>query len=462
MIMRIHEVSSERAQQIDRAGDAVLLWVASAAAAFQAGVFRWDVAIALLAGSLISWMLASRALRQYDAESGRGLLGDVALTLVMVAAVVAPMSALSLALPHLLPITYPERFLVVLLPAVLLLRARVVGLRLWRSRPIAAVLVVGTGRLGRLTGADIQGGPARRRVLGYLRFDDDPRVARLDAPLLGVAEDLQTMLREHAVDEVYFASTEVEHAVDVQAGIRTCERFGVPFALPACAYRLTRARPRWGSAYADGYAHFTTVRVTPLGTSVKRLFDIAVSATALVILSPLLLGVAILVKLTSRGPILFKQERVGLLGHEFHMLKFRSMVANAEALQAALLAANEQSGPVFKIKRDPRVTPVGRFLRKYSIDELPQFVNVLRGDMSIVGPRPAIPKEVAQYEAWQRRRLSVRPGLTCMWQVSGRNEISFEHWMLLDMQYIDHWSFARDVGLILRTVPVVLTGRGAS
>jgi hypothetical protein len=220
MTMRIRCVSSERAQQIDRAGDAVLLGVASITAAFQAGVFRWHIAIAMLAGSLIAWMLASRALRQYDAENGRGVLGDVALTLVMVAAVVAPLSALSLALPHLMPIAYPGRFLLVLLPAVVLLRARVVGLRLWRSRPMTAVLVVGTGPLGRLTGADIHRRRARLRV-GYLRFDDDPRAARLGAPLLGAAEDLQAVLREHAGE--------------VQAGIRTCERFGVPFALPACA-----------------------------------------------------------------------------------------------------------------------------------------------------------------------------------------------------------------------------------
>jgi len=144
------------------------------------------------------------------------------------------------------------------------------------------------------------------------------------------------------------------------------------------------------------------------------------------------------------------------------MLKFRSMVVNAEELKAKLVAANEQAGPVFKMKRDPRITPIGRFIRKYSIDELPQLINVLRGEMSLVGPRPPIPAEVAKYEAWQRRRLSVRPGLTCVWQVSGRNEISFEEWMYLDMQYIDHWSLAQDFQLILKTVPVVLTGRGAS
>jgi lipopolysaccharide/colanic/teichoic acid biosynthesis glycosyltransferase len=144
------------------------------------------------------------------------------------------------------------------------------------------------------------------------------------------------------------------------------------------------------------------------------------------------------------------------------MLKFRTMVENAEALKAQLASVNEMDGPVFKMKKDPRITPIGRFLRKFSIDELPQLINVLRGDMSVVGPRPPVPSEVARYEPWQRRRLSVRPGLTCIWQVSGRNEISFEQWMYMDLQYIDNWSFLKDVGLILKTLPVVVTGRGAS
>jgi lipopolysaccharide/colanic/teichoic acid biosynthesis glycosyltransferase len=144
------------------------------------------------------------------------------------------------------------------------------------------------------------------------------------------------------------------------------------------------------------------------------------------------------------------------------MLKFRTMVENAEELKAELTQQNEMDGPVFKMKKDPRITSIGRVLRKFSIDELPQLINVLRGDMSVVGPRPPVPNEVARYEPWHRRRLSVRPGLTCIWQVSGRNEISFEQWMYMDLQYIDTWSFSKDIGLILKTFPVVLTGRGAS
>ena len=168
----------------------------------------------------------------------------------------------------------------------------------------------------------------------------------------------------------------------------------------------------------------------------------------------------VLVKLTSPGPAFYRQLRVGQHGRVFHILKFRSMVSGADTLQKALEEHNEQSGPVFKMRNDPRITPLGRILRKFSIDELPQFINVLRGDMTLVGPRPPVPKEVAQYEPWQLRRLSVVPGLTCIWQVSGRNEIAFKDWMYLDLRYIDTWSLGQDLSLLLKTVPTVVAGRG--
>jgi exopolysaccharide biosynthesis polyprenyl glycosylphosphotransferase len=261
---------------------------------------------------------------------------------------------------------------------------------------------------------------------------------------------------------VFIAGNGDSQRAEMQTAIGVLERFGIPFALPACGFRFARARPAFEAAIADGYVHYLSVRSKPMQSAFKRLFDIVASFSALVLLSPLLLVFGAIIRFTSRGPVLFRQQRVGRHAKAFHMLKFRSMVVNAEELKAKLMAQNEQSGPVFKMKRDPRITRVGRFIRKYSIDELPQLLNVLRGEMSIVGPRPAVPSEVARYDAWQRRRLSVRPGLTCVWQVSGRNEISFEEWMYLDMQYIDHWSFAQDFQLILKTLPVVVTGRGAS
>jgi exopolysaccharide biosynthesis polyprenyl glycosylphosphotransferase len=285
---------------------------------------------------------------------------------------------------------------------------------------------------------------------------------RLPAPSLGKWVDLESVLKQNAIAEVYIAGNPAKNGDAMQSAIRTCERFGVPFALPAYGFRLSRARPVNGQGLRDGYVHFLNIEHKPVQMVMKRLFDIASSALALWILSPIILFAALLIKLTSPGPIFFKQERVGMHGRTFYMLKFRSMVANAEELKMRLLAQNEANGPVFKIQKDPRITPVGRFIRKFSIDELPQLINVLRGEMSIVGPRPPLPAEVAQYEPWQRRRLSVRPGLTCLWQVSGRNKVGFQDWMYLDMQYIDHWSLGQDFNLILKTVPVVLTGRGAS
>ena len=460
MAARTADGAADRGSKLNRAGDVALLALASCVAAFQGGVFDWQTAASLTLASAALWLVAARALHQYDPGNGRGFFDDVALTLVMIGSVVGPMIGLCLFAPRVLPLEQVVTFSLVLPPTVLLLRIRGVGLRLWRSTSAAPVLVAGTGPLGRLTGAEIGQADTPRPVLGYLSFDDEAAHDRLSAPVFGRVEGLESALRLRVVGEVYFASTTAAHAEEMQAGIRTCEKLGVPFALPVCAYRLTRTH-MLGPA-SDGYVHFLAVPVKPFQRAFKRAFDILASGAALLALAPLLIVTALVVKATSRGPVLFKQERCGLHGRTFNMLKFRSMVDNAEDLKSLLSAHNEQSGPVFKMTRDPRVTAVGRFIRKYSIDELPQLVNVLRGDMSVVGPRPPIPSEVQKYEGWQYRRLSVRPGLTCVWQVSGRNEISFQDWMLLDMRYIDHWSLFGDFSLIWRTIPVVLLGRGAS
>jgi len=193
----------------------------------------------------------------------------------------------------------------------------------------------------------------------------------------------------------------------------------------------------------------------------KRALDVLVSLIALAVLAPLFLLMALLIKATSAGPVFFGQRRVGMHGQVFRMLKFRSMVINAEELRPRLEVLNESNGPVFKMRLDPRVTWIGRFMRKYSIDELPQLINVMFGDMSLVGPRPPLPSEVARYEPWQHRRFAVRPGLTCFWQVShGRYRISFDEWIRLDLKYIDQWTLVVDLCLIFRTVGVVLRGTG--
>ena len=409
------------------------------------------------------WSLGARIIRHYDATRAYSQpVGDLALTTVIVAGVVVPIAIARWISPTYAAAIDLGKFLVVCWPGVVWLRLMfsIIG-RVADYGPPEDVLILGINPLGRLTGLDIRDDKSRRRkVYGYLAFPDEPKHSRLPAPLLGTTEELERVLRERAFNEVYVAGNAMKHAQPMQDSIKLLERFGVPFALPASHFRFDRARP--SKEIKDGYVHYLTYEHKPLQMALKRSFDLVASAAALALLSPLLLTVAALIKLGSRGPVLFKQERTGRYGAPFYMLKFRSMVVNAEELKEKLMAQNEQSGPVFKMKNDPRITGIGRFIRKYSIDELPQLINVLRGEMSVVGPRPPVPKEVEKYEPWQRRRLSVRPGLTCVWQVSGRNNISFEEWMYLDMQYIDHWSLKGDFELILKTVPVVLLGRGAS
>jgi exopolysaccharide biosynthesis polyprenyl glycosylphosphotransferase len=412
--------------------------------------------------ALCVWLLGAAALHHYDPWADeRGVSDDAMLTTVLCGAVVTSLFVLNRFSSGHTPLPRTLQTFSLLWPTA-------VALRLFVFRPIARkggaldeVIVVGTGPLGRVTGEDLERSN-RRRVLGYVSFSHEPRPTTPRIRFLGQSSELEGLLATLPVNEVYIAGSAIQCGAEMQQLIQICERQGVPFALPASHFRFERAQALTHKALRDGYVHYLPFHVKPSQMAFKRLFDIASSAVALWLLLPVIGLIALAIKLTSHGPVLFRQARVGLHGKHFHMLKFRSMVVDAEKLRVALEKQNEQSGPVFKMKNDPRITSVGRFIRKYSLDELPQLINVLRGDMSVVGPRPPIPSEVAKYEPWQRRRLSMRPGLTCIWQVSGRNQISFDQWMYLDMQYIDHWSFGLDLNLIFRTFPVVLTGRGAS
>ena len=230
-----------------------------------------------------------------------------------------------------------------------------------------------------------------------------------------------------------------------------------PFTLPQRAQWL-RASVDW-EGFLPERASGRTWRVQQV---VKRGVDIVLAAAGLVVLMPLFVVVAVLVKLSSHGPVLYEWRALGYRARPFVAYKFRTMVVGADARKAEYAAANEMSGPVFKLRRDPRVTPLGRWLRKFSIDELPQLWSVLKGDMSLVGPRPPLPEEFAEYEEWQCGKLAVKPGITCFWQVSGRSEISdFRTWARLDLQYIRAWNLWLDFRLLLRTIPAVLSGRGA-
>ena len=249
----------------------------------------------------------------------------------------------------------------------------------------------------------------------------------------------------------------------VEKAIQACEIEGVPVWLMADFFKTHISRPVMDDFHGRPVLVFQTGPESSWQAFFKVVLDLLGSMIMLVLLTPVLGLVAMAIKLTSPGPILFRQMRSGLNGRPFVMYKFRSMVTNAEQLQHELASMNEMSGPVFKVTNDPRITPIGRFLRKYSLDELPQFFNVLRGNMSLVGPRPLPVDEVKRFnDVAHRRRLSVKPGLTCLWQISGRNQVSkFEDWVRLDLEYIDSWSLLLDIKILLFTVPVVLMGKGA-
>jgi exopolysaccharide biosynthesis polyprenyl glycosylphosphotransferase len=237
---------------------------------------------------------------------------------------------------------------------------------------------------------------------------------------------------------------------------------GMTIHLRLAPFEQTISRLELTEIGGGDYLRFTTEPKSGTSLMMKRVGDFLGALIFLTLLSPVLLITALLVKLTSRGPAIFRQERAGMNGRVFTLYKFRTMVEGAEKQRQELESKNEMEGPVFKIKEDPRVTGLGRFLRRTSLDEFPQMWNVVKGDMSLVGPRPLPVYEVEKFEPWQRRRMSMRPGITCLWQVSGRNKVTtFVEWMRLDLEYVDRWSLGLDLKILLKTVPAVLGGRGA-
>jgi exopolysaccharide biosynthesis polyprenyl glycosylphosphotransferase len=272
--------------------------------------------------------------------------------------------------------------------------------------------------------------------------------------------NLPCIIKSEIVDEVFYCKNQLDQQ-EIQNIVYACEEVGVAFRLQS--ELLTIANSGAELNHFDGIP-FITYKNTPsnqYALSWKYISDFLISSVVIVLWMPLMLAIAIIIKSTSRGPVVFKQKRVGLHGREFYIYKFRTMLKDAEKMQMTIMDQNEMSGPVFKIKNDPRITKFGKFLRKTSLDELPQFFNVIKGDMSLVGPRPPIMSEVKQYKPWQLRRLSMRPGITCTWQtMPKRNSISFEEWMKMDLQYIDNWSLEKDFLLTFKTIRTVLMGSG--
>ncbi len=324
------------------------------------------------------------------------------------------------------------------------------------------VLLVGTGQKAAQLADFLEAHPYWGfRVVGYLDDDNGGEIRRTNRwPCQGKITDLEAVLIREVVDELIFV-IEKGKLGEYEQALLTAERHGVRAHVSMDIFPHVLARPILEELDGIPLLSFTTTPSNPLQLVVKRGIDLALSLVLLALTLPIQIVVALAIKLSSAGPIFFRQVRCGLNGRHFTLLKFRTMYAGAEERLHEISHLNEMSGPVFKASKDPRLTPVGRILRKLSIDELPQLFNVIRGDMSLVGPRPPLPEEVSRYEPWQRRRLSMNPGITCLWQISGRNDLDFDRWMALDLKYIDTWSPMLDLKILLKTVPAVLLGKGA-
>jgi exopolysaccharide biosynthesis polyprenyl glycosylphosphotransferase len=346
----------------------------------------------------------------------------------------------------------------------LLLRLNLRRLRL-RGHNLKKILIVGTGPRAEWFAKQV----LHHKDFGYslvgyvdtkVRFNNN---GLSHVTWLGDVQDLPAIISNEVIDEVFIALPIKSQYSQIESAINTLEEQGIPVHLLSDLFPHKLARSRAWEFEGTPLLSLHSAPPVTWKTEVKRLMDIVASACLLALLFPLLVLVAVAIKLDSRGPVFFVQDRVGFNKRRFRMLKFRTMLRDAEARMKEIEHLNEKSGPIFKIRNDPRITRLGRWLRKTSIDELPQLVNVLLGDMSLVGPRPLPMRDVLKMEVpWQKRRFSVKPGLTCLWQVSGRSNLSFDDWMQLDLEYIDHWSLVLDWFILLRTIPAILTARGAS
>ncbi|MEW5957643.1 MAG: undecaprenyl-phosphate glucose phosphotransferase [Chloroflexota bacterium] len=341
---------------------------------------------------------------------------------------------------------------------------KVIFLRQMRRHGIGVrrVLIVGAGEVGRTVMRTVVANPETGfKIIGFV--DDNPVKGETDIgrfKALGSTDKLAAILDQADIDEVIFTLPWQYHRKIVSL-MALCERKNVRIRIVPDMFQMTLSRMHVEDIAGVPMIGMKEVTISGLNQLIKRSIDVIFSVIALGLSAPLMGLIALMIKLESPGPVLFPQERVGKNGRRFILYKFRSMVEDAEAQQAALLELNEADGPLFKIKDDPRLTRLGKWLRRLSLDELPQFYNVLHGDMSLIGPRPPLPAEVEQYQEWHKRRLEVSPGLTGLWQVSGRSALTFDEMALLDIYYIENWSLGLDTKIFWQTIPRVLFGSGA-
>jgi len=325
-----------------------------------------------------------------------------------------------------------------------------------------SLLIVGTGRRAADFINRIQNHPEwGLKIIGAV--DDEPGrgIKKVeDIKIIGTLKDISKILHRHAVDEVIFVVPRLR-LNHIENAVNACETEGIKATIAVDLFDLKIARAHPTDIDGIPLLTFETTVAKEWQLFVKRAMDVVLSGLGIIILSPLLLIVAVLIKLTSSGPVFFKQHRLGLNGRKFVLYKFRTMYKGAQEILSKVENLNEMDGPDFKKKKIHWITPVGRLIRKFSIDEFPQLFNVFVGHMSLIGPRPTVPDEVSLYRSWQRRRFSMKPGITCLWQIRGRNKIGFEEWMKLDLEYLDNWSLWVDFKILIKTIPVVLFGIGA-
>ncbi|MGH2493166.1 MAG: sugar transferase [Ktedonobacteraceae bacterium] len=337
----------------------------------------------------------------------------------------------------------------------------VMGLLYRRGLGETRLLVVGSGRLGKLIMQHIAANPALGfSIVGFLHdLNEEPGdFGRFK--MLGTLEDLGMVIRSMQIDEVIIALPSNLHQQSIRS-VRLCERLGTSFKLVPDLYELSLSRIDMAAIEGIPLIGIKQVSINKVQLLVTRIVDCGLAALGLLVGFPFWICIALAIKLTSPGVAVYRQTRIGREGRPFKVYKFRTMYKDAERGLDGLLERNEAQGPLFKIKDDPRITRVGKFLRRTSFDEFPQLLNVIKGEMSLVGPRPPLPQEVAQYEDWQKERLAIKPGLTGLWQVRGRSDISFDEGVLMDLYYIENWSLRLYFMILLRTIPAVLFSRGA-
>lgn len=421
------------------------------------------VALGLVA--CLAWPISLEHLNLYVSRRGQELWGIVSDLLIAGATSIVLLGATAFLLRAPVSPLFPLLCGLGQLAALGCLRFALLGSLRWlrrRGRNYRNVLVIGSGPRACYVEESIEAHPEwGLRLIGFLDEGDTPIDDQIEVEKVHKLVELPNLLRDIVIDEVIVACPR-SMLSSIGPAVDACGKAGVPITVLSDLFGDYLPPPRVTRFDSLAALSFAPVHHTPGKLLVKRAVDLIGASIGLVLAAPVILFAAIAIRWDSPGPIFFGQTRCGLNGRRFRCWKLRTMCVDAEEQQQALAHLNEMQGPVFKISDDPRVTPVGRVLRRWSLDELPQLWNVFTGEMSIVGPRPPVPGEVAKYAETDRRRISMRPGLTCLWQINGRNSINFPEWVKLDLEYIDSWSLSRDFKIMLKTIPAVFRGTGAS